>query len=137
MKNERNILWISLGLLFAFLLGLGLSACATKPAVVDLDLSVQEANQLYQEGIYLLDVRTPEEYQAGHLPGATLIPLDQLSARSSELPQDEPILVYCRSGNRSKQAQILLLGAGFTEVYHMERGINSWIQAGYEIEVGE
>jgi len=137
MKNKRNLLLSSFIILVVTLIGLGFSACAAQTVVVDLDLSVEEAYQLYLDDIYLLDVRTPEEYQEAHLPGATLIPLDQLSARYGELPQNEPILVYCRSGNRSKQAQTFLLGAGFSDVYNMESGINSWIQAGYEVEVGK
>lgn len=134
MSQKRFSRMVPILLLIGVLFSVGLSACATKTAVVDLDLSAQEAYQLYQEGIYLLDVRTPEEFQAGHLPGATLIPLDQLEVRYSELPQNEPILVYCRSGNRSKQAQNFLQEAGFSEIYNMETGINSWIQAGYEVE---
>ena len=123
-------------LIISLLIGTSLTACGVKPAVVDLDISAQEAYQLFQEDIFVLDVRTPEDYQEAHLPGAILIPLDQLEIRSSELPRNEPILVYCRSGNRSAQAQSLLLGAGFSEIYNLDSGINSWIQSGYEVEVG-
>lgn len=111
-----------------------MTACTTKPAVGELVISVSDAHQLYQDGVFMLDVRTIEEYQAGHIPGATLIPLDELGARYMELPQDETIVVYCRSGNRSLQAVYLLENSGFVRVHSMDRGINNWIQNGYEVE---
>jgi len=136
--NRNKILRTGLfSILIMLLIGTGLTACAATPVVVDLDISAQEAYQLFQEDIFVLDVRTPEEYQEAHLPGAILIPLDQLETRTSELPRNEPILVYCRSGNRSAQAQSLLLGAGFSDIYNLDSGINSWIQSGYEVEVGD
>ena len=100
-------------------------------------INVDQANQKSQEGAFLLDVRTPEEWQEGYIPGATLIPLDQLSARYGELPADQEIVIYCRSGNRSAQALLLLTEAGFTTVYSMDGGINNWITAGYEIVSGD
>ncbi len=69
-------------------------------------------------GTRLVDVRTPAEWADGHLPGATLLPLDQLAARvASVLPdRNAPIVVYCRSGNRSGQAQRFLRSLGYTNV---------------------
>ena len=58
----------------------------------------------------LLDVREPDEYAAGHLPGAVLLPLGQLAARIAELPADAPLVVYCQRGGRSAQAVALLRG---------------------------
>ncbi len=100
-------------------------------------LDVEGAYQKRQAGAFLLDVRTQEEWNAGHIPGATLIPLDQLSARAGELPEDQEIVIYCRSGNRSAQALDLLTTAGFSGVYSMEGGINDWIAAGYGITTGD
>ncbi len=137
MKNKYNFLLISLVLLAAILLSAGLSSCTTKPAAGTLIISAPEAYQLYQDDVFVLDVRTPEEYQDNHLPGATLIPLEQLEARYGELPQDETILVYCRTGNRSLQAVYLLENAGFNRVHSLDRGIKNWILNGYEVEDGE
>ena len=137
MKNKYNFLLISLVLLAAILLSAGLSSCTTKPAAGTLIISAPEAYQLYQDDVFVLDVRTPEEYQDNHLPGATLIPLEQLGVRYGELPQDETILVYCRTGNRSLQAVYLLENAGFNRVHSLDRGIKNWILNGYEVEDGE
>ena len=60
----------------------------------------------------VLDVRTPEEYAAGHVPGAVLIPHDQLAARLGEIGRDRWVLVYCRSGRRAEAAEKVLADAG-------------------------
>jgi rhodanese-related sulfurtransferase len=85
----------------------------------------------------MLDVRSLEEWQEGYIPGATLIPLDQISSRYDELPQDQEIVIYCRSGNRSGQALALLEEAGFSKIFSMDGGINEWISAGYEVMTGD
>ncbi len=71
----------------------------------------------------LLDVRQPMEYQQARLPGSVLIPLGELHARIGELNPSKPVVVYCRSGNRSASATSLLLSAGFDKVQNMEGGI--------------
>jgi rhodanese-related sulfurtransferase/rubrerythrin len=75
----------------------------------------------------LLDVRQPEEYEAGHIPGATFIPLGELEARQEELDRDKKMITYCRSGHRSMAAAIALCGLGFKDVHHLEGGINNWL----------
>lgn len=74
----------------------------------------------------LVDVRQPEEYRAGHIPGARLVPLGELEARHSELAKDKKIVTYCRSGHRSMGAAILLCGMGFKDVYAMDGGMLNW-----------
>ncbi|HEY4711265.1 MAG TPA: rhodanese-like domain-containing protein [Dehalococcoidia bacterium] len=74
----------------------------------------------------LLDVRQPEEYEDGHIPGAMLIPLGELEARQEELERDKKIITYCRSGHRSMAAAIALCGLGFKDVHTMEGGILNW-----------
>ena len=74
----------------------------------------------------LLDVRQPEEYEAGHVPGAKLIPLGELEARKKELDQRKKIITYCRSGHRSMAAAIALCGLGFKGIHHMDGGILNW-----------
>ncbi|MCA9886015.1 MAG: rhodanese-like domain-containing protein [Anaerolineae bacterium] len=81
---------------------------------------------------YLLDVRTPAEYASGQIAGADNISVETLQSRLSELPTDKPIVLYCRSGNRSAQAASILKQAGFTGVYDLG-GITSWQSAGNPI----
>ena len=82
----------------------------------------------------IVDVREPWEYKQGHVPGATLIPLGQLSARLSELNPDSPVAVICASGNRSQSAAALLGQKGFKTVYNVIGGTLAWIKFGLEIE---
>jgi len=98
------------------------------------EISVADAHAMYQNGAYVLDVRTVEEWDEFHLPNTTLIPLDQLSVRVNEVPRDREIVVVCRSGNRSQQGRDILLNAGFANVTSMTGGLNEWRAAGYPIE---
>lgn len=78
-----------------------------------------------QEDLFLLDVRTPEEHRAYNI-GGTLIPLHDLMDNLAAIPRDKPIVVYCRSGRRSHQAQVLLQGAGFQDVKNLTGGMLAW-----------
>jgi rhodanese-related sulfurtransferase/rubrerythrin len=78
------------------------------------------------EDYTLLDVRQPEEYTEGHLPGSVLIPLGQLHQRLDEIDRSKPAIVYCRSGVRSANGTGVLLNAGFSEVQNMEGGMLAW-----------
>ena len=82
---------------------------------------------------FLIDVRTPEEYESGYIAGAANISLQTLADRLSEVPTDQPIVVYCRSGNRSAQATQLLNQAGYTEVYDLG-GVIDWTAAGFTLQ---
>jgi rhodanese-related sulfurtransferase len=84
--------------------------------------------------VFLLDVREPDEYAAGHIAGVTLIPMGEVAARLSELPTDTEIIVTCRTGNRSGQIADFLREQGFSNVHNMEGGIVAWQEAGYAIE---
>lgn len=81
----------------------------------------------------LLDVRTPEEFQIGHIPGARLMPIGELEARHEELDKTKKIITYCRSGPRSMAASLILCGLGFPRLYHLEGGLKAW---NFEIEAG-
>jgi rhodanese-related sulfurtransferase len=114
-----------------------LAACGTdRSDSFPRAVSVDDAYALYQDGTYFLDVRTPEEWNEFHAPNSTLIPLDELENRLGEVPRDQPVVVVCRSGNRSQQGRDLLLDAGFTQVASMEGGLRDWNAAGYPITTG-
>jgi len=74
----------------------------------------------------LLDVRQPEEYEAGHIPGAMLIPLGELEARQGELDRDKKIIAYCRSGRRGMAAAIALCALGFKGIHNLDGGLTNW-----------
>lgn len=82
----------------------------------------------------LIDVRTPQEFAAGHIAGAINIPVDDLNQRLSEIPTDETIVVYCRSGNRSGTATDILNNAGFNPVYDIDGGTIAWASANLPLE---
>lgn len=100
------------------------------------EVSVSQAAALRDENAFILDVREPDEWAAGHIPGATLIPLGQLESRLAEVPQDRQIVVVCRSGNRSATGRDILLDAGFSDVTSMGGGMNVWISQGLETVTG-
>ena len=84
------------------------------------DVSPADARRLVADGAVLLDVRTPEEFASGHLPAAVNIPVQELARRMGELEAKErPIVLYCRSGNRSNHAAGILKRAGFTAVHDL------------------
>lgn len=75
------------------------------------------AKEKIRKGARVVDVRTPAEYAAGHYTGATNIPLQEIQKRLADVgPTNQPVVVYCRSGNRSAQAKQILLKAGFSDV---------------------
>ncbi|HWR57363.1 MAG TPA: rhodanese-like domain-containing protein [Thermodesulfovibrionales bacterium] len=74
----------------------------------------------------LVDVRQPKEYESGHIPGAQLIPLDQLPDRIGELDPDKVTIAYCAKGIRSRAAAALLSNSDFKEVHSIEGGLNAW-----------
>jgi len=92
------------------------------------------ARRSLQEGAVALDVREPDEYAAGHLPGAVHIPLGQLAARNGELPRDRPIVTYCGHGERAATALSLLEQAGLTPLANLGGGIEAWEAAPLPVE---
>ena len=110
------------------------------------DIIIAEIKSISPEEVYeiinngedylIVDVRTKEEYDSGHLGGALLLPVQELEDRLNELAIDKPIIVYCRSGVRSKTAATILVENGFKQVYDMG-GINDWNAKGYPIIVEE
>ena len=84
------------------------------------DLSPDRARELVKGGASLIDVRSPAEFAAGHIPGARNIPVGDVGRRSAELgPVDRPVIVYCASGTRSAMARRTLRAAGFQKVENL------------------
>ncbi len=85
------------------------------------------------EGAYLLDVREPDEWQAGHAPAAVHIPLGELQARVDEVPQERDVYVVCRSGGRSAQATMFLNSGGWRAT-NVDGGMQAWAAAGLPMD---
>ena len=129
MKHQRNNKIRVATAVVAALMAALLAACGASSKPSYRQITADEAAQLMQEetGFVLLDVRTQEEYASGHIPGAICIPNETIGSEEiPELPdKDQLILVYCRSGNRSKQASQKLAEQGYTNVVEFG-GINGW-----------
>ncbi len=98
------------------------------------EVSITEARKKRDAGAFILDVRTVEEWDEYHVPGSTLIPIDQLSNRVAEVPKDKEVVVVCRSGNRSATGRDLLLKAGYPQVTSLAGGLKAWRDAGMPVE---
>ena len=112
------------------------ASVGSAPAALAATVSVADAASLRDAGAFVLDVREPDEWAAGHIPGATLIPLGELASRVGDVPRDRSILVVCRSGNRSAEGRDILLNAGLPSVTSLDGGMTDWEQAGLVIETG-
>ncbi len=88
--------------------------------------SLQAKALLDKGSVFLLDVRTPDEFRQAHLQGAVLVPIDQIERRLGEIPKNRPVLVYCAVGSRSNAVAGFLAEKGYREVYNMRDGIVGW-----------
>ena len=124
---------------FAFMLGDRFGTIIVKDFVrgnySELD-ALEAAKLLASDHPYLLDVRTQREYDGGRIAGAHLLPLASLQQEIGSLgaQREKPVLVYCRSGNRSTTAAKLLLDQGFKRVYNLRTGMVGWERAGLPVE---
>ncbi len=132
-KNSFPVgIWVGL----AVILVIGLAAAifmrpsATAEALPK-EISVAQAAEKRTGGAFMLDVREQDEWDAIHIPDATLIPLGQLESRLNEVPRDREVVVVCRSGNRSATGRDILLQAGFKNVTSMAGGMNEWRAQGF------
>jgi rhodanese-related sulfurtransferase len=118
-----------------------LALAADEPAkdapAQDAPVKIEQAEKLIAGGIQLVDVRTKEEWDEGHLKGAKLITVTEdgfLGKAKAALDPKKPVLVYCRSGGRSAKAAKQLREAGFTIVHDMAGGITAWQKADKPVE---
>lgn len=122
--------------------GCGNAQSGSKAVPILKDVSNAEFQQLLSqlEGALLLDVRTPEEWNEGHLEGASHADYwgdeSAFSEAMNSIPRDRPVLVYCAGGGRSGLTAKELVAAGHQEVYNLEHGISGWEQAGLPVVTG-
>jgi len=101
------------------------------PSIAPSELSGRRASG---SAPVVIDVRTPEEYAAGHIPGALNIPFDQVAQRISEVDAPHGVALYCMVGPRARKGESALLSAGYTSVLHLEGGLAAWQAAGLPVE---
>lgn len=101
----------------------------------ELEVDVADVVRLrgQNESVQIVDVRERDEWDAGHMPGSTLIPLGELAFRARELDADRPLVIVCRSGNRSLVAAEMLSNAGFKDAKSLAGGLIAWAEAGQEL----
>ncbi len=98
-------------------------------------IDVNEAREMIsKDDVAVIDVREPHEYNAGHVPGAKLIPVATVYVRRDELPRDKEIIFLCAVGQRSALACEMAAAAGLTRLYNLEGGTDAWIKAGLPVE---
>ena len=112
------------------------SAAATTPSITASQrITPLEYKDQFVDGTthLLIDVRTPEEYSSGHIQNAVNISVETLGTRLDEVPRDTPVVVYCRSGNRSAIATQILVNGGYRPIYDLG-GIQDWVAQGLPIQ---
>ncbi|TMB99565.1 MAG: rhodanese-like domain-containing protein [Chloroflexi bacterium] len=98
-------------------------------------IDVNEAREMMaQEAVAVIDVREPHEYNAGHVPAATLIPVNSVYARREELPKDKDLIFVCAVGQRSALACEMAAAAGLTRLFNLDGGTDAWIKAGNPVD---
>ena len=130
MKTPRTI-WLLTAMTFA------LSAAAVAEDIAPSISSTELHGQL-QHGTapLVLDVRTREEYTAGHVPGAVNIPYTELVDRLGEVQSDSGVALYCMVGPRARLGEKILRSAGVPKLFHLDGGLAAWREAGFPVETG-
>lgn len=119
--GTRGWLWIAAALL------LSAAMVVADPSVPTVSpQQLLERQQAKDAELFVLDVRTAEEFVSGHVPGAVNIPHDQLASRLAEVPKDKDVVLYCRSGRRTVLAAEVLAANGYQRLGHLEGDILGW-----------
>ncbi len=133
-------IWLVIIVVLLIMTACGGGAAETGTAVPDINnlpdtVDVQTTAVVKElDNVLVLDVREQWEYDEGHIPGVTLIPMGEVADRLSEIPTDKEVIVTCRSGNRSGQITDFLRQQGYDNVHNMSGGILAWQKAGLPVE---
>jgi rhodanese-related sulfurtransferase len=111
------------------------AASASLPLISQQALLARLAKK--DQALFVLDVRTPQEFAAGHVPGAVNIPYDQVASQLAEIPKDKDVVLYCKSGRRAGLAADVLAANGYTKLEHLQGDMPAWLQAGRPVEGGD
>jgi thioredoxin 1 len=133
----RGIFYISFLCLLTGVFSCQNQANTSNTKTINTSITVEEFEKKLSDGnAQLIDVRTPEEYNQGHLKGALNYNINssEFENQLSKLDKNKPVLVYCLSGGRSGSAAEMMADKGFTEVYNMQGGIMKWIAANKKLD---
>jgi rhodanese-related sulfurtransferase len=97
------------------------------------ELSPSEVAEMLERDVEVIDVRTAEEHEAGHMAVGRHIELAQLASQAETIPKDRPVVFVCRVGNRSGMATEVFRGAGY-DAYNLAGGLVAWVQSGLPLE---
>ena len=122
MKNSKLIIW---ALVAAVVVAVGFLIMRPAGGGVE-DVGSAEMQALIDQGVRVIDVRTPGEFAAGRIPGAENVPVNEIEAFSAGWDRNQPIAIYCAVGDRSDSAVEYLAGQGFGTIYHFAEGIVAW-----------
>jgi rhodanese-related sulfurtransferase len=99
----------------------------------ETEISPERAAELLESGAFLVDVRRTYEWDAGRIPGATHIEINDLAQTAESVPRDRPVVFYCRSGSRSALAAAAFRQAGW-DAYNLDQGVTAWVEQGRELD---
>ncbi|TDU62464.1 rhodanese-related sulfurtransferase [Prosthecobacter fusiformis] len=122
---------------FSFLLSLCLMPLLTFGADAVKHVDAEKAAKLVAEGkVTVLDVRTADEYQEGHIKGAKNVDIMEkdFAKKLESMDKSKPVLVHCQAGGRSTRSLPTLEKLGFTEIYHLDGGLGGWVKEGKPVE---
>lgn len=125
----RRALILALGITLMLPLGV-----AAEPTFASISMEEAAPRMAEPQHPLILDVREPDEFAAGHVPGALNVPLKQVGAWAKAQPKDRPVMVICRSGKRSLRASAELAEQGFTQVTNVQGGFLAWKERGLPVE---
>ena len=96
-------------------------------------ISAAEARQMIEQGVTVVDVRTPAEFAGGHIPQAEHVPLDSILARPRDVLKGDNVIFVCQVGQRSALAAEMAAAVGMKTLYNLEGGTDAWVRAGYPV----
>jgi rhodanese-related sulfurtransferase len=100
---------------------------------MEIDITAERAAELMGSGACVVDVRRPYEWDAGRIPSASHIEMNDLADGAESVPRDRPVVFYCRSGSRSALAAAAFRQAGW-DAYNLEGGLERWVERGGELD---
>jgi rhodanese-related sulfurtransferase len=132
VNNMKNLVLVLSVVLSMFIL-----SCKNTESEVKLVTTEETQTILQTENVLLIDVRTPEEYSEGHIINAQNIDYNSptFEEEINQLDKSQPVLLYCKSGNRSAKSSQIFLEAGFEKIYELGGGITEWTDKGLEVIV--